>query len=400
MFKWFKKEKKKVDLSLEKVPSFLDRELGEQKKKEEDQMRSFVDDIKKELEKLKTNVNELKKEEKEEKFPNIVKDKFCENFLNTLKSIKIDVYDYDSVNTYLNNTNEKMKNTGNISVKEFVQLRTFDKMKPVTSQVKVIERKIKLHKKRLDFMSLKKLENVKESLRNIHKISEKIKTYDKKKKNMSDKISALNSLVEKKKKEVDEIMKKLEKYEDIKKSIHELEKERSITKMKLSTELSGLDRLLRKLQHIDITYGKNDMIHRYRKNPADAFLVDKGLFLKTLLDEIKHAAEKHIVELKNEKVLKLADNIDYLLSVRDEFKELSSSIDDMERRMDEFRPHFRRKSDKIGEIDELQRQLTMLDKTRREQSSEKQMLENQMTNSKSKLETMLSDLTNSEVGLK
>jgi chromosome segregation ATPase len=401
MFNIFKKsgpEKVKVNELL----NFLEKEFQNEIKSAGEKMQKSVSDITDSLNNMKKLFYELKKKkyeptkEKKEIFDEYstnVKNRFCDRSIEIIDQIPYTEISYDNVLKFLDSASEKIKQISDINFKEFRHLHAFrSELKEIASSIKNLEAKIKISSEAMKkFQNVKKINILEQETIYLKKLIQDTEDTKKRTYELKNEITENEKILEKKRSELNSFLKTFEEYEELKNTENELEKDKSLIKMKITTAFSGLDKVLRKLKHIEKK--QQQIIDDYIKNPADAFLSDDELEIRKIIQKIKEISEElEMDEKKHKNIVFLESEIENLVSDKNQIKDIEKKIKETRRDIMRFDGKFMERKQKEEEIKKLNVKIEEISGEIEKKSIELKSKNNDIERTKQKITQNTTDL--------
>lgn len=359
------RKKTHQEVDVKDLMPYLEARFKKDVSSSDEKMGLIISDVRENIITLNKLLDELqaKKEAASKSFDSYslsIKNKFCERALAIINEITYPEINYQDVKIFLINVSEHVKEISAINFKEFRHLHAFqDDLKKIASKLKEIDGKITVSKEIMKKMGIvASFDDIMDCVKKLEESSKKLSELKSEVENLKNELNEKEHTMKIKSGEFAAFLKIFEKLDGIKEERNRLEDELSLTKMKITTEFSGLDRLFKKLQHIDEKPDK--MLEEYIKNPADTFLSDSDMHIKNIINRINEMLEKKIIEADEKQQKRLSElefSIEYLTLLKNEIARLSNKINDIKEEIKYFDVKFAEKNEKEMEMENLSKQI-------------------------------------------
>jgi len=408
MFNIFKKSgPEKVNIN--QLSNFLEKKFqneiataGEKMKKSVSDITESLDGLKKLFYGLKKKNYEPTKEKKEifDEYSTNVKNRFCDRSTEIINQIPYPEISYDNVLKFLDSVGEKIKQISDINFKEFRHLHAFrSELKEIASCIKNLETKIKISREAMEkFQNVKKINILKQETIHLKKLIQDTEDTEKRTYELKNELIENEKSNEKKNFEFSSFLKTFEEYEKLRNTENELEKEKSLVKMKITTAFSGLDKVLRKFKHIEKK--QQQIIDDYIKNPADAFLSDGEMEIRQIIQKIKEISQEiEMDEKKHKNIFFLEFEIENLVSYKNQIKDIEKKIKETRRDIMRFDGKFMERKQKEEEIKKLNVKIEEISDEIEKKSNELKFKNNDIERTKQKITQNTTDLLKRNVDI-
>lgn len=395
-----KKEKEPTKISLDDLPDFIEKEFSRQIRDAKNSVSNQVNDIKSGIDKLEKEFLSFKDLAAKDNFSASIKNNFCDRSINALRSIHYPDNSFP-IKTFFSGMSDIMKKVGGVSVKEIRHLYEFEKsMKEITSQVKSIEAKIRIAEKTMvRFREVEGVEKIRNITDEIKHMKEKKHSLQQSIRKNEDEHASLSVDAGRKQREFQEFLNNFREHDRLQSRRKQLEDDISSIRMKIANELSGIERPLKKFQHIDIE-SRHKLLDDYIRNPAEAFISDDQNTLMAIMGSVKEAARRKSIKIDDkrmERIASLSVNIDSLVSLRNDFQESIRTIQEIDKQLEAFQPLFREKAERRDDLSEMEHKIDDLKIRRKGYLREIEEIERKIPSKRLDIEFILNDLTGRDV---
>jgi hypothetical protein len=395
-----------IELDIDEIPNFISNEFASEINQEKKKLSTTTEEIYTEFLSLKDLINKLKEKQHEAVFANSVKNKFCCRSLEMIENLEKPEMTYKLLRSFLDKSEDLIKNISNLGFKEMIHLRAFkEQMDSIANKTKLIISKNKIASDFIKGAILEKLDKIGDKIKSIKNHQETVEALSRYIKTTENDIADLeNELIEKKKK-LDDFLKndnfiKFNQFDD---ELEELEKEKGIIKQKIATEFSGIGKVLKKFQHSDFATREEGQIINNYITDSDAFLLDKNLEIKRILEKVKQkidSRELDAEEKRHDKILYLLKEFNSLTAIRNEYEEIEKTIVEKNEQKNKLLPLFGEKARYEKSIDDAQKGIAEMIKKRNSLVTETKSMEEVIEEGRNDLEFMVRSLLNSDVSVR
>lgn len=403
-FRLFRQEPKEV--TIDDLTNFLNDNFKDEKKEVESKLGSIAQEIGSNFTSVKNIATELKTKSSPNRYANVLKDKFCDKIIQTVDSLRLNSSDYDSMKEFVRLAHASMQSIGSMGLKEFKHLHAFrDDMSKIAEKMKVLEYNMKSASKIIQDSRLSKIDTIKSDTDEIFRMRKKIDHANKEILEMAKSKQPINDAIEQEKRRIEETNSQLAEYAAERLKIRELEKSLENIKQQVNHEFAGMDRIMKKFVYFgELTKEQIGVLKEYIKEPGTTFLEkDENNLIRSILDAIHGYKDKEMIDLDERKLEKLKDIIrqsDFLLGLRDHYKDVRQKKEDMENQLVEKSEPLKQ-SIKLSmmEIANREKELGTLRSKIDSKNIEKNLLEKQLIDIRSRIELNLSNLLGNQIRL-
>jgi hypothetical protein len=347
-----------------------------------------------EAKKLENLIKELSKKRAGDNYVNVLKNRFCEK---SVKSLNVLSGDHDD---FISSLSTALHEISGISMKEFRHFHAFrDDMARIASQVKSTEARLEEFKKVYYASSQKKISDIILLSNKVKEKHVKLISLDTEINEIEKAVPFIKDSLEKNERNLSETTKKIDSLgSESGQSISSIQAEMSIIRQKISTEFGSIGKLLKKIDYENPR--KYHRLQLYVSNPADAFIEDENLEIRTVLEETKLQVRREDPE-KYDKVLEILRNIDFFDALRQQYRGLTQRAEEIdERRNRELIPLEKEKNHALKTIEEERAEISQLLEKRTLKSREKEKTIAGISEDRYALKEKLQDLMQRVVILK
>lgn len=315
MFRLFRSAEK-VNLKIGEIVPHVEETLRRDINIGKERMKTLQKSVRKDFTALEEHIDVLEKK-KATGFSEAVKKRFCRTAKSAISSLSENGW-----RDFIRTADEALATVNKVNMKEFKHLHAFrDDMSRIVVKAKTVESGINHMKKAADTYKLKKISILKQRIEEFRELQGSLKQA----KTELHQINQALSIMEREYKKLDKESETLEIHMEEKKEENR-EKEASIIRQKIASELS-LGRVLKKYLHSsDPPHNEKVLVESYIKNPVSTFLEDGELKIQGILEK----ADKTEVQDKNEKkrIRNALQKLDFLASMRSHHEGLTYEIEE------------------------------------------------------------------------
>ena len=312
----FFRKKDPSQLRLSEIENYLRNKFSDKIKSEEDKMISLASSVYSKFGELKALLEEMEKKKASKTYTESVKNSYCDRSLGAIDGLKEP--NIASVPAFIQMSKIVSKTIAEINFKEFKHLQEFKaEMSKISQFTKTIKKDIDDLETVHAASILRKIEHIGNL---ISEISHSRKTFD----DMESMLRDTGTTLARTKKEAEDCKKRVESLtsDSSNSNLSELrrvEGQISVLKQKILNDLSGLDKVFKKMKHEEIKSKEFDYDSIFES------FVKGELDLKNLMDKIIEAINSHkiVVEPKQkEKTYYVAKNFDEIYEMKEEYVDL------------------------------------------------------------------------------
>lgn len=334
---------------------------------------------------LRESVYALNSMASENKYSNVVKNKFCARANEIVEGIEYpeSIFLADGFHESMKN---KMTELGSLNIKEFKHLQMFkNEMKAIADNIKSVEGSIDNIGKLLNYPISRNAIKTGKILTAIKGEESSIATAEEQIKNIALKITEAGESITIKRKSLSQALQSNEymRAEMMRKEIDILKLNEKTIETKISEEFASIDRIFKKFAHYN-TYEK-ELVNKYIDNSFAAFLADEEVKIKIILDRMRIGIETGKIAIENKKYHRLLDiirSMSLFESLRRQYRELKNQQVEMTNDMPAVENDIRRLR---GEIEDEESTIAKLRK-------DIELRNKNIAAGKQKLEAMRSEL--------
>lgn len=362
---------KTLELGIDEVLALIRSEFASELKAADEKTGMLVGETCRELLLLKEMLISLKGKQSEHIFANAVKNKFCSRSLQFLEKVEKPEAGYGDVIKFSDNIRSLTTDVSKIGFREMLHLRAFkEQMDSIAGKVKlIIELNGKLDSNTRENALLKKIDNIEAVINDVRNNKISVTALEKEVKAETACIENAGKGIAEKKMQLEEFLKNdgFLKADSLAREVEELEKQRAIVKQHISTEFSGIDKVLKRFQYSGLANREEECLINSYITDSNAFLSDNSLKIRDMLERAGQkigSQELEIGEKKHEKLIYLLENFEALISLRNQYKEIENTISEKNRQRQEIMPIFDKKALMEKEINDAEIKLEQLKKHR------------------------------------
>ncbi len=327
IFKKTKEERKDVDI--DSIPQMIEESFDSEISSFRSKSSSHVNKIANSMSELKKIYEELKEKSTQSTYANSVKNRLCDNALDSIKVIHPELT-YRDLMDYVNILRSMLAEIGDINYREAIHLYAFKpEMSEIAKKTSSVLDDIKAMEKTLDNNTIK-------SIASINKAVETIKKKDAEINDFSDLIVSIKNNIDAERKNLSEMQELLNKFmsdprfsrlESLNEHAKRLESEKKRIEDKISRELSGITRILKKYRHEKKVKG---MVNGYIENSTKAFINDNDMEIKSILDRaIRFSVESGEPDEDTERLQSALENIDSIKPLSKRYAGIDSEMEEI-----------------------------------------------------------------------
>ncbi len=327
----FFRKKDPSQLRLSEIESYLRNKFSDKIKSEEDKIINLASSIYSKFGELRTLLEEMEKKKASKTYTESVKNSYCDRSLGAIDGLKEPAI--SSMPAFVQMSKIISKAIAEINFKEFRHLQEF---KAEMSRISQLTKNIKKDIDGLESVHassiLRKIEHIGGL---ISEISNSRKTFD----DMESMLRDTGTTLAKVKKESEDYKKRLESLaantnNNNLSELRRIEGQVSVLKQKILNDLSGLDKVFKKMKHEERASKNSEFSH---DNVFDSFV--KGeLDMKNSIDKIIEAINSHKLMLEpkqKERVYYVSKNFDEIYEMKEEYIDLIDSEESLKKSIKE-----------------------------------------------------------------
>lgn len=325
MFFWSSRE---IKLQIGSVPNAI-KDSRELRELDRDFSRN-LNELKNSLLKLNEGFSALNAATSENKYSNIVKQRFCARSIELLHGL---VYPETilSAADFYDVMKARINELSSLSIKEFKHLHMFKaEMKAVATVIKAVENDIRSIERILNYPVSKDAIKTGKNLTDIKNLQSSVSAGDEQIKIIISGINEAEKVLQSQRKEMQQALQSGEymRLRTIRSEMDKLAHNAKTIETKISEEFASLDRIFRKFSHID-SY-EQELVDKYIDDSFSAFLDDEDGKIKIILDKMRIAVETGKIEnKKHQKLLDVMRSMSLFESLRRQYKELKKRQGEM-----------------------------------------------------------------------
>lgn len=275
---------------------------------------------------LNESIDALNSKTSDNKYSNIVKNKFCTRGKEILDGIEYPK-SITSAGNFHDTMKEKLSELSSLNIKEFRHLSAFkEEMKAVAENIKSAENSTASIGKILNYPVSKNVIELVKSLAEIKKLELVITETEEQIKGINENIARTEELIKAKRKGLQNALQSSDymRAEMMRKEIEKMRRDARTIETKISEEFASIERIFRKFSHSN-AYEK-ELVDKYIDDGFAAFLDDEEGKIKIILDKMRIAVETGKIEedRKYQKLLDIIRSLSLFESLRRQYKEIKS----------------------------------------------------------------------------
>jgi peptidoglycan hydrolase CwlO-like protein len=398
----FEPEQETIEVKLQDMDSFISK-IAVSKKNAiiSDSWNKHFEIIKNlsELEKSLLRLRDKKSGDKRAYSSNKIKDQFCNKAVNKIRTIEKPKKDFDDIRRFVFNSQSVLSDINSITPRQVIHMDFFfkDDMQQLAINLKKLDRSIQEAILVLDLDTINKINylsviknSVFDAISNVEEGKTAVENKKREIRETRERIGKLTELME----ETDTSV-----LENLREEVFLLDAKLKEIKQELDSELGPLKRLFLKYKHYKNL--DNTLLDMYVETPSRAFLADKKLLLKEILEEAVALHKDKELCLEKGKVdgaVSFLTGFDSFLELRKRFNETYMLLSEKKKSLNEISRSLIGKQTALRkEKEELEKSLDKLEKEIPEHEAEIELQKNKIKEKTHYLETQLSELFNKNV---
>ncbi|MBI4162705.1 MAG: hypothetical protein HY513_03405 [Candidatus Aenigmarchaeota archaeon] len=366
----FFRKKDPSQLRLSEIESYLRNKFSDKIKSEEDRMLGLASSAYSKFDDLRKVLEEMEKKKAQKTFTESVKNSYCDRSLGAIDGLKEP--NISNVTAFIQMSKIVSKAIAEINLKEFRHLQEFKtEMSRISQLTKTIKKEVDDLESSYESSISRKIEQIGSM---ISEISQSRKTFD----DMESMLRDTGTTLARTKKESEDYKKRLESLmSDSNNSnlseLRRIEGQISVLKQKILNDLSGLDKIFKKMRH-ELRESKDFDYD----NVFEAFV--KGeMELKNLTEKTLEAINNHRITFEaklKEKIHYVLKNFDEIYEMKEEYIDLIDSEEALKRSVKEKSEPIENERKKIkNELEEKNKEIIDLEKKRDSRMNERKKMD-------------------------
>jgi chromosome segregation ATPase len=388
-------KKQDVELKVEDVPAYLDREFSAQKAELDVKLKSYSHEILDLFLQIESVINSLSAQESKDKYANTVKNRFCTSVVNYIAKAKS--FSGDG-RAFVKLAGETVADIGSFNLRDFRHLHAFkDDMSKVAEKIKLLNARIGYANKAIASAEAAKLDRIVERVNRIAADRSSISDIEQSLKRVSEFESTLNASISELQQKAAALGEDFARHAEGRLKIRDVEREQHDIKSRIGNEFSGLGRIFKKfLYYGDLTKDESHVLGEYIKDPGSAFLSDAEMLIFSIVDKLYAYKDRKTIEMdegRHEKVKDIMRHRKILEELRLRHFQLEADKSSVESEVESrTAPIVKDIAAAKAAAAEKQRELNLLRSKTQRMQAEKQALEKEITSLTASLESDLSQL--------
>jgi len=321
---------KEIRLPVDKLQNAI-KESREIRELDKNFFRS-VSELRNNLSRLYDSISALNSKTTENKYSNIVKNKFCARSMELLNGVEYP----ESIVTaedFCDTLRDKLDELASLNIKEFRHLNAFkEEMKSVAEGIKIAGNNVNTIGQILNYPVSKRAAEVWKTIEEMKNLESAIADMENQINSINSRIDETEKILKMKRKELQQALQSSDymRAEMVRKEMEKLKQNAKTIETKISEEFASIERIFRKFAHFN-TYEK-ELVDKYISDGFAAFLDDEEGKIKIILDKMRIAVETGKIPIESRKHQKLLDiirSMSLFESLRRQYKEIKSQLEQL-----------------------------------------------------------------------